>query len=80
MFWLTRVSLPLPSFGQRIKMFLTTRRLLSLLLIEVLFRATIVAADVDAGYNPYTAAQTMVDKAAQSWEVCVNPPQESSMS
>lgn len=39
---------------------------------SVLFLCTyvsqvVICEDVDAGYDPYSAAQAMVDKAAHSW-------------
>lgn len=38
------------------------------LLVGVFSSTLVVAVDVDAGYDPYSAAQAMVDKASHSWE------------
>jgi len=45
-----------------------SRKLVVSLLVGVLSSKFIVAVDVDAGYDAYSAAQAMVDKASHSWE------------
>ena len=36
--------------------------------IVFFFSSTAITADIDAGYDPYAAAQAMIDKASHSWE------------
>lgn len=45
-----------------------SRKIVTSLLFGVFSSTLVVAVDVDAGYDPYSAAQAMVDKASHSWE------------
>jgi hypothetical protein len=45
-----------------------SKKIVTALLVGVFSSTLVVSVDVDAGYDPYSAAQAMVDKASYSWE------------
>jgi hypothetical protein len=45
------------------------RNIATLLFVGVFSSTLVVAVDIDAGYDPYSAAQAMADKASHSREL-----------